>query len=187
MCLCCVRARGQNDRVVVWSGGGRSKSREEVASESRRSLVRSTSSPTHLPHPTSPPHSLSPEIHGLAIHPIPPSTNHQPPTTYPLVISTRPENPTTTSTCPTPPLLLLSHNEKANHFLNKMSFRSSTRTALKQALQAATSANSKRSFSLVAKAAVRPQVARTTISVSRGGGGRGAGGSSSCWLTSRFW
>ena len=77
--------------------------------------------------------------------------------------------------------------KKQKRSLSKMSFRSSTRTALKQALQAATSANSKRSFSLVAKAAVRPQVARTTISVSRGGGGRGAGGSSSCWLTSRFW
>ena len=144
-----------------------------------------------LAHSPTPPHlttSLSLTRDSRTSH-SPDTTIHQPPTTttYPLVISNQPENPTTTSTSPTPHLLLLSHNEKANHFLNKMSFRSSTRTALKQALQAATSANSKRSFSLVAKAAVRPQVARTTISVSRGAGGRGAGGSSSCWLTSRFW
>jgi hypothetical protein len=47
-----------------------------------------------------------------------------------------------------------------------MSFRSTSARALKQAVQAATSANTKRSFSLVAKAAARPQVARTVISVS---------------------
>lgn len=73
-----------------------------------------------------------------------------------------PSDPSSPLTCP----FLFTKKQKRS--LSTMSFRSSTRTALKQALQAATSANSKRSFSLVAKAAVRPQVARTAISVSLG-------------------
>lgn len=101
--------------------------------------------PHHSTRPPAPAHTLSPESRSL-YHPHPTTTN----------------SPDTTPTFPT--FLLLSLKPKRPL---KMSLRTSTSRALKQALQSTTQ---KRSFSLVAKAGVaaaaRPQVVRPVVNVS---------------------